>query len=1565
MNRLWLDIAIVFSAIITVMMLFSISQRLEPEPRAISGFEKITGLFHGPGNSTACGEIDTSITLASNVNINETCYVINASNIVLDCADFNITGNGSGQAVNITGFHNITVANCNIMNFETGIALRNNENSTFINNTFRNGTNGILTVEGTQRNNVIRGNSFFDINIGATPTGINFVGGASDNINFTIINNSINNSGFSGIAMQSSASFSQSTISNNVIGFSSIGMDLSNFNHNLVENNTVTYSSTPLIDGIRMLNLATNSTIRNNTLNFSFVGDTGAGISVGDNSVFNITVAGNRIYGDPNKGIEVGGASNTENRVENNTIFTNGSFGISLSSTNLGVVSGNIIQGPTTGISMSSANASLGNNTINNTVIGITITDSNATLGNNIFNNVSTLLNITGPPILTDLLIQNTFGSVNYTNLSINGSVSTEIVNISQNIIAVNSTANPLLNASSRVCMNFTGTCSITPTIYSVPQFTTDLATILTTGTACTSSSDPSCTAISCSGQTLCFNVSHFSSFGVANSTSCGFVNGNVTLNTNLEENGTCFTMNASNVVLDCAGFTVTGNGTGVGVNSTDKENITIRNCNLNNFNIGVLFQSTNNSIVIDTDATNSTGTGSAGARLLSSFNNNLTNILGTTVAIGNGILIQSSSNNTLTNSTGTADVAGSGIQIFSGVNNTVSNSFGQGASNGILLSGSGVSPDSSSNLFINTTAVTDLGIGVSLKFSSSQNAFFNTTIRSNATWLSTELGSSGNNFTNTLFDNPNNGSIRILPNATIPTSTTLSQSLLNISYNRTYVNSSALSYLNTSAEITLRSITFSNPKPTVDFEDDGTFIDCPSTVCTELSFVNNIFVYNVTHFTSYSSAESASAPSAPPSAPSQPSGGGISTPSPVIPPPQVQIPTLPKFDSLQTAINPLLSFPNPYPCVKLDGKEADVNITELKGIPQGLSLAGNQTPVQIFNSTCENKIDITLNLPDNIVDLKAYRCEAGSCVQIEGKPETKLDCGRPFFDDISRKTTFLEPKDFPIRLDQTSSNNELQMLYDGFRLIFSKPTTATINAPATAVREPTNRFSRIVGTPAVITGQDLFGSTRVSMPYASIENVEEDSIALYAYRNNNWEYVGGELDKSSKIVTAALDLSDYVENNQIMLAPIGTFCFNCLTSKLTKFYNGTSRDAVVLIHGLEIAPGRMQDIMNDIALTKQPWQGWVFQYLSNKAINESAKDLADLLEANSNQYDYLYIAAHSMGGIVAQEAIRYADEQNRKRFQYTFVPKIRKIVTVASPNQGTIREGIYKELFEFLIKSETANELFHFNSQVIRELVQGREIPRANGTEYFVIAGTRPYSFVDIPEANDGIITVKSAQLVGGVPIDDRCANFWDINISHTDILNNYDSRRVVERIVAKEVAEFIKDRAVMGYNQYFKVVDDRCSSDVQYVIVGDLIQEEAATVPANCGCGNGVCGVDENEAICPADCARIEAPKKGLLDLILQFVPFRTLLILAILAALGISTTAHVVRERLHKKNEARLSNAVDDLRKALEEGRTAEAAQIRNSITEFYKRSSKHTKLKYDESINQLDSQLLKKL
>ena len=59
----------------------------------------------------------------------------------------------------------------------------------------------------------------------------------------------------------------------------------------------------------------------------------------------------------------------------------------------------------------------------------------------------------------------------------------------------------------------------------------------------------------------------------------CGTtITSDTTLDSNLNCNGTAITIGANNTILDCSGYTITGNGTGDGIYSSSKTNLTIKN---------------------------------------------------------------------------------------------------------------------------------------------------------------------------------------------------------------------------------------------------------------------------------------------------------------------------------------------------------------------------------------------------------------------------------------------------------------------------------------------------------------------------------------------------------------------------------------------------------------------------------------------------------------------------------------------------------------------------------------------------------------------------------------------------------------------------------------------------------------------------------------------------------------------------------------------------------------------------------------------------------------------------
>ena len=130
----------------------------------------------------------------------------------------------------------------------------------------------------------------------------------------------------------------------------------------------------------------------------------------------------------------------------------------------------------------------------------------------------------------------------------------------------------------------------------------------------------------------------------------------------------------------------------------------------------------------------------------------------------------------------------------------------------------------------------------------------------------------------------------------------------------------------------------------------------------------------------------------------------------------------------------------------------------------------------------------------------------------------------------------------------------------------------------------------------------------------------------------------------------------------------------------------------------------------------------------------------------------------------------------------------------------------------------------------------------------------------------NDGVTTTLGAQHIGNIYINNSCKDYFEINLTHTELIDHPISRRVIERIITHETAEVEKDKAIIGYNQYLRVKVKDCSSEDHYIVVGKRISESQTIAPLNCACSNGVCGEGEDEINCPIDCVSIIEPQQNI---------------------------------------------------------------------------------------------------
>lgn len=131
----------------------------------------------------ACDVIASDTVLLRQINATGNCFSFSANNIFLDCANFEIVGNGSGIAINITNKENIVIKNCIISNFTIGLDRDNASNNLIINVTTINVTDIIKGGKNTIQNSSAQNNT----NLLVADAIVDVLDSRVENFNFTNI----------------------------------------------------------------------------------------------------------------------------------------------------------------------------------------------------------------------------------------------------------------------------------------------------------------------------------------------------------------------------------------------------------------------------------------------------------------------------------------------------------------------------------------------------------------------------------------------------------------------------------------------------------------------------------------------------------------------------------------------------------------------------------------------------------------------------------------------------------------------------------------------------------------------------------------------------------------------------------------------------------------------------------------------------------------------------------------------------------------------------------------------------------------------------------------------------------------------------------------------------------------------------------------------------------------------------------------------------------------------------------------------------------------------------------
>ena len=180
--------------------------------------------------------------------------------------------------------------------------------------------------------------------------------------------------------------------------------------------------------------------------------------------------------------------------------------------------------------------------------------------------------------------------------------------------------------------------------------------------------------------------------------------------------------MGADGITLDCAGFSVIGSGSGVGILLIERTGVTVKNCQVTNFVIGIfLFSSDANVVTGNTASANQIGF------QLSSF-------------------VSTSSGNVLTGNTANGNEIG--FRLTNAEDNVLTGNAVNGAITGFQLG------SSDGNTFTGSTASDNL-VGFRLEASSTGNIFTEGTVNDNQIGFVFGGGSSANTiFHNNIIDN-------------------------------------------------------------------------------------------------------------------------------------------------------------------------------------------------------------------------------------------------------------------------------------------------------------------------------------------------------------------------------------------------------------------------------------------------------------------------------------------------------------------------------------------------------------------------------------------------------------------------------------------------------------------------------------------------------------------------------------------------------------------------------------------------------------------------------------------
>ena len=682
--------------------------------------------YYGP--SVMCGDVlstaGASYTLTSNLAQTGSgdCLIVSAPNVTINCAGHSIIGNNANFNGVYSNQDNTTIKNCVISNFSNGIlysgATQGNIMNVTVNTTYSTGygihiSGGYLnTISGSNitcsgYEGVITETSTYNTVTGSTIRGI----GSSAAIAFTGGNNNI--------------------VSTSNVSADSLTLTLLSETGDTIANNVVRGSSD---EGAVTVLTSSSNTIENNTINglggkyaiylWPFLGPSLSN-RVGNNTMLNTTVALLHVE-DPTNTFYLNNFTNTSGMYVEDIAGGGNFYYANISGKNQGNVYYNVLNGT---IKV--------NGTVNSSIAGLYIGTNGTGVPYGTSNSGGKFSSSDSDPYPLTPYYLNGITTYNLTILA--GTGGTALGNATGLTVPTTSLINATANAN-----------------YQFVNWT-----VLGTG----------CSVLNATNNVTSANLTVGNCNVTANfATICRTLGtGTYTMPASVTSATTCFTAGASSAVLDCNGYSITGDNSNnhYAVYSTQSGTV-VKNCNISNFDMGIYYVGvdsgaiTNNTIAITSNHVSDPIYSSPIELRATSTSNTIANNTLTTVN-GVGVLLYSYCDaNILTNNTiGSGWI---GYWVSASINNVFSGGSING-SNGAAYFTSAATGNTIANSTINGYG----GVkGLEFQDTSSSNFVTNNTFRNATVLLSFTANATGNtislnNFTNignpTLYVNDTNGS--------------------------------------------------------------------------------------------------------------------------------------------------------------------------------------------------------------------------------------------------------------------------------------------------------------------------------------------------------------------------------------------------------------------------------------------------------------------------------------------------------------------------------------------------------------------------------------------------------------------------------------------------------------------------------------------------------------------------------------------------------------------------------------------------------------------------------------